>query len=262
MSRNHCHSAAVCLLTGLLFCAAAPVSAEVTTTATVEAAAQQSTSSLPVAATPAPREGNATFSRRHAENLERIKQGPVDLLFLGDSITNGWSKVPEIWEKSFGRWNPANFGIGGDRTQNVLWRLENGELEGIDPEVVVLMIGTNNTHDDSPEDIVLGIQRIIDFVQYKLPHTEILLLAVFPREPSMREGQLYTMPKEKVGEINKLLPGLAQPGRVRYLDIGSNFLKDGSVPKETMPDGLHLSSDGYQIWADAVTPVLEEMMVR
>ncbi len=230
--------------------------------ATTDTAVLSQAANLPLPAKAVFREGNSkNFVKRHHENLVRAKEGPIGVLFTGDSITNGWSKVPDIWNSAFGKWNPANFGIGGDRTQNVLWRMENGELDGISPEVVVLMIGTNNTHSDSPEAIVLGIQRIIDLVQYKLPETKVLLLAVFPREPRMRDGELYTMPTEKVKEINKLLPALAQEGRVRYLDIGDTFLgEDGKVPETIMPDGLHLSPEGYQKWADAVVPVLEEMM--
>lgn len=151
------------------------------------------------------------------------------------------------------------FGIGGDRTQNVLWRLNNCELDGISPKVIVLMIGTNNTHSDSVDDIVFGIRRIIETIQQKLPDTKILLLGIFPREPRMRNGKLDTRPPEKVREINRRLPALAQEGRVRYLDIGHHFLVDGKVPKDIMPDGVHLNENEYEIWVNAITPVLEEM---
>lgn len=258
MSRNVRVNFSVLMFAGMLGITAAPAATTEETTTTSQEA------NLPLPAKAVFREGNSkNFVKRHYENLERAKEGPVGVLFTGDSITNGWFKVPEIWNSAFGKWNPANFGIGGDRTQNVLWRMENGELDNISPKVVVLMIGTNNTHSDSPEAIVLGIQRIIDLVQYKLPETKVLLLAVFPREPRMRDGELYTMPTEKVKEINKLLPSLAQEGRVRYLDIGDSFLgEDGKVPESIMPDGLHLSPEGYQKWADAIVPVLEEMMAE
>lgn len=226
------------------------------TTSTVAA---DSDSSLPVTVIPAART-KATFQSRHAENLQRIKDSSTELVFLGDSITQGWASAADIWKENFGRWSPVNLGVGGDRTQNVLWRLNNGEFEGISPKVVVLMIGTNNTHSDEPADIVLGIRKIIDTIHEKSPETKVLLLAVFPREPRMRDGKLQTMPLEKVREINRLLPALADNDKVRFLDIGEHFLVDGKVPKEIMPDGVHLSKKGYAIWAKQVTPVLKEMM--
>jgi lysophospholipase L1-like esterase len=179
----------------------------------------------------------ATFISRHEAFVKIAKEGKTDLLFLGDSITAGWAGQKNIWEKSFGSYRPANFGIGGDRTQHVLWRITNGELEGIQPKSVVLMIGTNNSNSDPAEDIARGITKIVETIRAKLPSTKVLLLAVFPR-----------------GEK-------PNPQRENYLDIGAKFLQaDGTLTKEIMPDYLHLSAKGYQIWADAITPKLAELM--
>ena len=228
------------------------------TTPTVSAAMS---ANLPAAAQPSTKVGkNSKFVWRHAANLKRIQEGPIDLLFLGDSITDRWSSVPLVWKENFGKWNPANFGVGGDKTQNVIWRITNGELDGISPKVFVLMIGTNNTHTDSPADIIKGIERIIDIIHEKTPKSKVLLLGIFPREPRMRDGKPVTMPMDKIRNINKQLPELAKQWNVRFLDITDKFLVDGKVPKDVMPDQVHPSEKGYEIWAKAIMPTLEEMM--
>ena len=199
---------------------------------------------------------NEKFLKMHEEFADRAKQGNVDVLFLGDSITNGWRSQKEIWETHFGKYNPANFGIGGDRTQHVLWRIENGELETIRPKVVVLMIGTNNVNGDRPARIADGITKIVETIKSKQPQAKVLLLAVFPRsaEPTHEH-------RAKIKQINDTIAKLDDGGKsVRYLDIGDKFLQpDGTLSKDIMPDYLHLSKQGYQIWADAISPVLAEM---
>jgi lysophospholipase L1-like esterase len=202
-------------------------------------------------------EPNAKFMQLHEEFLDRARQGNVDVLFLGDSITAGWNGQKGTWETYFGNLNAANFGIGGDRTQHVLWRIENGELEGIKPKVVVLMIGTNNLAADPPDRIAAGITRIVETIRSKLPETKVLLLGIFPR------GEQPTDPnRAKIKSINETIAKLDDGGKtVRYLDIGEKFLEpDGTITKQTMPDFLHLSRHGYQAWADAIDPVLAEMM--
>jgi hypothetical protein len=114
--------------------------------------------------------------------LERAKAGPIGVLFLGDSITEGWAKAPHVWERYYAKLQPANFGIGGDRTEHVIWRIENGELDGIHPKVVVLMIGTNNSADYSGEEIAAANQKIIGLIHAKIPDAKVLLLAIFPRD--------------------------------------------------------------------------------
>jgi lysophospholipase L1-like esterase len=198
------------------------------------------------------------FQQRHEAFVETAKKGGVGLLLMGDSITAGWGSQKAIYEKAFGPYKPANFGIGGDRTQHVLWRLHNGELDGITPKVMMLMIGTNNTGGDQPEPVAEGVTAIVNFVKKKSPGTKILLLAVFPRG-AKKEGNAARV---KIDKINEVIAKLDDGGKtVKYLDIGAKFLEpDGSISKEIMPDALHLSAKGYQIWADAVAPTLAEMM--
>jgi lysophospholipase L1-like esterase len=249
------------LLAAAIILAAALAPAPGAAAATTGTQVADKSATGPVTVIPKFRKDKPRFAQRHQENLERIKQAPIDLLFVGDSITDQWStKGSDVWKTHFTRWNPANFGVGGDRTENVIWRITNGELDGFSPKVMVLMIGTNNTHSNSAEDIVAGIRKIIDITRQKSPEAKVLLLAVFPREPRMRDGELYKMPSEKVREINRMLPALADGNKVRFLDIGHNFIVDGRIPKDIMPDGLHLTQKGYELWAKAITPVLEEMM--
>ena len=201
----------------------------------------------------------AGFLPSHEKFLKIAQEGNTDLLFLGDSITAGWGGQKTIWEKAFGAYKPANFGIGGDRTQHVLWRIENGELETIKPKAVVLMIGTNNVGADSAEAIAKGVTAIVKTIRAKQPQAKILLLAVFPRgdKPTGKLGA----PNEKLKEVNKIIAKLDDGKNIYFLDIGSKFPQpEGALVKEVMPDFLHLSSAGYQIWADAITPKLAELM--
>jgi lysophospholipase L1-like esterase len=216
-----------------------------------------------VAATPAPKfdkDGKTPqpgFVKRHESFVDIAKKGGVDVLFLGDSITDGWrGGGKEVWAKNFEPLKAANFGIGGDRTQHVLWRITQGELEGIKPKVAVLMIGTNNTGGDPAADIAEGITTIVKTIREKSPDTRVLLLAVFPR------GQKIPNPgNTKIEEINKTVAKLDDGKTVRYLDISKKFMdSDGQLPKEIMPDYLHLSPKGYEIWAGAMMPLLKEML--
>lgn len=200
---------------------------------------------------------DAKFSKMHESFLKRGKEGPIGVLFLGDSITDYWRRdnAKEIWAR-FAGFNAANFGIGGDKTQHVLWRIENGELDGIKPKVVVLMIGTNNMARYSTKEIVKGDTKIVAEIHRHLPETKVLLLGIFPR------GAAATDPKRaKIKRINKELAKLDDGNKTRFLDIGDKFLEaDGSISKEVMYDALHPATKGYQIWADAMSPLLAEMM--
>ncbi len=200
---------------------------------------------------------NEGFIKAHESFVKIAKEGKAELLFLGDSITAGWGGKKAIWDKAFGKYMPANFGIGGDRTQHVLWRIENGELEGIKPKAAVIMIGTNNSHDDSAEGIAKGVTKIVEAVRAKTPATKILLLAVFPRGEKAENN----MQRDKLKQVNAIIAKLDDGKHVFFLDIGAKFLEsDGSLTKEIMPDFLHLSEKGYQIWADAISPKLAELM--
>jgi len=207
-----------------------------------------------------PDEPDKGFVSRHEGFLKdlKAKDGKVGILFVGDSITDGWrGRGKDVFEKSYGSLDPLNIGIGGDRTQHVLWRLDRGEVDGISPKVAELMIGTNNLGGNTNEEIVAGVAKIVNELKEKLPHTKILLLAIFPR------GAAATNPaRARIKAINEELAKLDDGGKtVKYLDIGPKFLDaDGNLPKDIMPDALHPNAKGYQIWADATAPALEELM--
>jgi lysophospholipase L1-like esterase len=215
------------------------------------------------AATPSPRMGkggmpDAGWMKRHEGLVDIAKKGDVNVLFMGDSITDAWrgGAAKPTWEKYFVPLKSANFGIGGDRTEHVLWRLQNGELDGIKPKVVVLMIGTNNTSSNSAEQIADGIKAIVKTIHEKSPQSKVLLLAVFPR--GEKPG---TPAREKIATINKTISALDDGGKtVKYMDIGEKFLqKDGTLTKDIMYDYLHLSARGYEIWGDAIAETVQQL---
>lgn len=195
---------------------------------------------------------------RHEKFLARIQQGPVGLLFLGDSITDAWPRrgAPS-WEK-FAPYQPADFGISGDRTEHVLWRITHGELDGIDPKLVVIMIGTNNIghfDDEQPEWAAAGVKKILEIVHQKLPKAKVLLLGVFPR------GAKDSMHRRKVEGINEIIKNFGDGQRTVYLDVSKTFLDaHGEIPKDIMPDGLHPNQHGYDLWYDAMRPTLEKLL--
>jgi len=197
--------------------------------------------------------------KRHEGFVAVAKKGGIDVLFLGDSITDGWRGPAgqETWKKHFEPIHAANFGIGGDRTQHVLWRIQNGELEGIHPKLAVLMIGTNNLGNNTVEQIAEGITAIVHEIHKQQPQTKVLLLGIFPRSQKASDPI-----RDKIKDINKIIAKLDDGGKtVRYLDIGDKFLdKSGNLPKEIMPDYLHLSKAGYKIWAEAIQPTVDELL--
>ncbi|MBK8039429.1 MAG: GDSL family lipase [Verrucomicrobiaceae bacterium] len=204
---------------------------------------------------------NPGFVAAHERFVKTAQEGKAQLVFLGDSITAGWGSKKEIWDKAFGAYQPANFGIGGDRTQHVLWRIQNGELDGIKPKVCVLMIGTNNVGSDPAEGIAKGVTAIIETIRAKQPQAKILLLAVFPRGEFASTPAKANTGRDKLKQVNEIIAKLDDGKNIHFLDIGSKFLQsDGSITKAIMPDFLHLSAPGYQIWADAITPKLAELM--
>jgi len=215
-------------------------------------------------ASPVPKTGNAAFFQKHEAHLARAQAGPIGLLFLGDSITEGWKRHSEIWDTHFGPYDAANFGIAGDQTQHVIWRIENGALDGINPKVVVLLIGTNNTFRSPGHHIAAANQRIVDLIRLKLPNTKVLLLAIFPRGPRLgpnREPEPWQERMARVNDTNALLAKLDDGKMVRFLNINHAFLApDGTIPDSIMPDQLHLSQAGYQLWAEAIMQPIAEMM--
>ncbi len=212
---------------------------------------------------PVPRSGGP--ARQHEEFVALAKKGGIDLLFLGDSITDFWrTRGKEVWDKNFAPLHAANFGISADRTQHVLWRLNNGEVDGISPKVVVLLIGTNNTGVEtngsprnSTEEAIEGVTKVVQTLRTKLPQSKILLLAVFPRGDPKGPPAGST----QIKDLNAAIAKLADGKSIRFLDIGHIFLgPDGKVSPEIMPDLLHPSPKGYELWAEAIRQPLAEMM--
>jgi beta-glucosidase len=204
------------------------------------------------ASTPVPREG-----AKHEAFLKRIQDGPIDLLFLGDSITAMWPFTNPNWKK-FEKHQVANFGVPGDRTENLLWRIGNGELEGIKPKVVVLLIGTNNLSKpaDQPEWIAKGIKTILDTVEAKLPEAKIVLMGIFPRGKTADDPMLA-----QVKAVNALIKDYAKPDKIEYIDLFDKFVDaSGAVPAGIMPDGLHPNGKGFAIWYAGVSSTIARLM--
>jgi lysophospholipase L1-like esterase len=205
----------------------------------------------------------AGFVAKHQANLEVAKQGDANVLFMGDSITDFW-RNPEgayagkpVLDKYFGQWKIANFGIAGDTTQGVLYRLKAGEGKGFSPKAVMLMIGTNNTGRNSAGEIAEGIGAIVLELQNDFPNAKILLLGVFPRSGAADPV------RTTIAEINRTIAKLHDGNRVHYLDIGRGFLDaDGNIPRDVMSDGLHPTTKGYEIWAKAVIEPLTALVGR
>lgn len=201
------------------------------------------------------------FLAKHQANLEVAKQGDADVLFMGDSITDFW-RSPDgalagkpVFDRYFGHWKVANFGIAGDTTQGVLYRLQNGEGKGFSPKAVMLMIGTNNTGRNSAAEIAEGVGAVVLQLQRDFPDAKILLLAIFPR------GRASDPVRATLADVNRAIARLHDGNRVHYLDIGAGFLDaEGNIPREVMSDGLHPSTKGYEIWANAVLRPLSALV--
>jgi lysophospholipase L1-like esterase len=200
----------------------------------------------------------------HEQLLAKTKQGTIDVYFAGDSITRRWGATdyPELlanWKANFFGWNAANFAWGGDGTQNILWRMEHGELEGVHPKVIVVLAGTNNVAtmaDGEPKiaDITRGIRAIVETSRRKAPRATVVLTAIFPRHDEMA-----VMPE--IRAINAHLAQMADGKTVRFLDVNAKLAgPDGRLVEGMMPDGLHPSVQGYQVWADALKPLLTELL--
>lgn len=201
------------------------------------------------ATTPVPREADWWQARHKRFNEIAASGDPIDLVFLGDSITQGWEGAgKDVWAAHYGTRHAANFGIGGDRTQHVLWRIDHGNFDGLSPKLIVLMIGTNNSGDNTPREIADGVIAILQDLRRRMPETKILLLAIFPR------GADNSDPKRRTNEAaNAIIKTVADGEMIQYMDIGDAFLDDdGTLSKEIMPDLLHPNAEGYTRWADAI----------
>jgi lysophospholipase L1-like esterase len=212
-----------------------------------------------IATTPAARP-DAWWQQRNEAMNARVKQGNVDLIFIGDSITHAWEDAgKDVWQKFYGKRNAVNLGISGDQTAQVLWRLDHGNIDGISPKLAVIMIGTNNaghTPHQPPRQIAAGIKAIVGKLRTKLPETKILLLAIFPRGPDSND-ELRKINVKTNAIISKLDDGKS----VFFLDIGPKFAKaDGTLSKDVMPDLLHLNAKSYETWAEAIEPMVAKLM--
>jgi lysophospholipase L1-like esterase len=215
----------------------------------------------------AARRADPNSAAAHADLLAKAKAGRIDVYFEGDSIVRRWGATdyPEFlanWRKNFHGWNAANFGWGADRLENILWRLENGELDGVNPKVIVFLGGTNNIGNRPPadadakvEDVTRGVRAILRLMQEKAPGATIILTAVFPRNDNVA-----VMPV--IDRVNANLEKLADGRRVRFLNINGKLagpdgrLADGMM----MPDKLHPAIGGYQVWADALKPIFTDLL--
>lgn len=209
------------------------------------------------------------WEERHADVRKAIADGPVDLVFLGDSITHMWGGRPaanrqsgqKVWDEFYARRNAINMGFGWDRTQQVLWRIENGEFEGIHPKVAVVLIGTNNltghnVRENTNEEIVAGVKGVCAAVRKKSPGTKVLLLGLLPRGKDPANPH-----RGRIKSINTELAGLDGQDGVTFLDIGPKFLDTrGEFLPGLAPDHLHLSEQGYRLWAESMEPTLARLL--
>lgn len=210
---------------------------------------------------------NERNDARHKIFSDIAKKGDIDLLFVGDSITdwfywprgNGEATGGKVWEANFAPLKAANFAIAGDTTQGVLWRMQNGELEGFKAKLIVLMLGTNNTGSNPVGQIIEGNRLIVEEFKKQQPQAKVLVLGIFPRN-NARNPQQTPVLNATIKAINIGLSQFADDKQVFYMDIGDKFLVDGLVPVDVMADGLHPTAKGYQIWADAIVPKVKELM--
>ena len=230
-------------------------------TPTADAAVRPNTALIPVpqrAEDRLPPNAINGFNTRHQNYVARAKQGDIDLLFLGDSITQNWGGPGKaVWTQYYGAMKAAAFGVGYDRTQHLLWRLQNGEGEGFSPKAVVLLIGTNNIGLNTPAEIAAGVGAVVHEVRSRFTGAKILLLGIFPRDlPGSRNRQL-------VADTNQLISALNDGQHVFFLDLTDKFVgPDGTIPADVMADRppLHPTAKGHAIWAEAIKEPLAKLM--
>jgi lysophospholipase L1-like esterase len=226
----------------------------------------QGTLSSPKADQPVMRR-DANSALAHKQMLENRTKGRIDVYFAGDSIIRRWraTDYPRFlanWNENFFGWNAANFGWGGDTIQNILWRLQNGELDGVHPKVIVLLAGTNNLGNNPAietevADIPKGIKALLDIMREKAPEATIIVMGILPRNDRVRPTAMIP----SINRINENIAKLADGETIRYLNINDRLAdKYGKLFEGVTVDGLHLSLKGYQTWADALRPLLTELL--
>ena len=215
-------------------------------------------------------QNTATFMPGHQLLLEKKTKGTIDIYFLGDSITRRWQGTDDEhkpnWDANFFGWNAASFGWGGDTTQNVIWRLQNGELDGVNPKIIVLMIGTNNVGktvrfpNDDPfaDEVARGVKKILDLCREKAPNAVIILTAIMPRNDDANKSTAL-MPT--INKINDRIAKFADGKTIRYINVNDKLAdKDGKLFEGMTRDNLHPVAKGYQPWADALKPIFTEIL--
>jgi lysophospholipase L1-like esterase len=215
-----------------------------------------------IANKPVPRIGDQPWAiaedwrARHERQLKSPKRAAAKVVFLGDSIVDGWGSAP-AFRAEFGKYTPLNLGIAGDYTQNVLWRIDHGALEGLTPRAVVLLVGVNNLAGGfTPEQTAAGVGAVVESIQSRLPAVPIVLLSLLPARRTPSDPL-----RNKIAETNRLLAKFAKPGAVSVHDVGSVLLEaDGTISQQTSPDALHPSPAGYERLTAAVTPLLEKLV--
>lgn len=249
----------------VLACGAMPVAASRPSAHAPAQAITTPAASAGPADRPAPRSDQNSLTA-HAQLLEKARAGRIDVYFVGDSITRRWGATdyPELlanWRQNFFGWNAGNFGWGADRTQNILWRLDNGELDGVNPKVIVIQAGTNNIGSrpggpDKVSEISRGLAAIVERSRQKAPQATVILTAIFPRNDNMA-----VMPE--IDQVNASLARLADGRGIRYLNVNDKLAdKDGRLFAGMMNerDQLHPTLQGYQVWADGLKPILTELL--
>jgi platelet-activating factor acetylhydrolase IB subunit beta/gamma len=193
---------------------------------------------------------------KHNKILRMKYEIDIQLVFLGDSLTRRWEDNIDVWNKYFSAYNAANFGVGGDCLENIKWRILNGELDGIDPKVIIVLAGTNNLDKDPEETIVNGIREIAEIIKRKLKNTKLVILGLLPRNVN-ETGINYA---RKIGRINEQLASLYANTEITYRDIGTDLINEqGAVSDMIMPDGLHLNSNGYEIIGPKLKSIIDEL---
>ena len=195
---------------------------------------------------------------RHKQFLKVVEKGEADVIFLGDSITQGWEgNGKKVWAEHFAPLKAVNLGIGGDQIGHVLWRITEGkELDPIKPKAAVVMIGTNNMGSHTAQQIAGGVTAIVAELKKQKPEMKVLLLGIFPRSAKADDKV-----RDKIKTTNAILAKLDDDETVLYRDIGGKFLEpDGSLDKKIMPDYLHLTPAGYEIWAAAIEDDLKKLL--
>ena len=212
-----------------------------------------------VSVTPANRLGEQWWKTRHENSVAATKKGGYDLMFIGDSITQGWEgQGKPVWDKYYANRKAVNFGFSGDRTEHVLWRMDNGEMMGLKPKVTVIMIGTNNIGHGSSNaaDTATGVKKIVSRLRENMPETKILLLGIFPRGADSQDRM-----RVAVAQATDGFKGLADDKSVIFMDLGKYFMsRSGDLWKSMMPDLLHPNTTGYEIWAKAMEPTLKSLL--